>query len=72
MGLDGGEAQYNPEEVAAPDRLTPRFGSRSQGNPNLNLPQLEALQQLRSILGIDTDNGNTNKYNNRKYQSKRS
>jgi len=51
MGLDGGEAQYNPEEVAAPDRLTPRFGSRSQGNPNLNLPQLEALQQLRSILG---------------------
>ena len=51
MGLDGGEAQYNPDEVAAPDRLTPRFGSRSQGNPNLNLPQLEALQQLRSILG---------------------
>jgi hypothetical protein len=48
---DRGAAQYNPNEVAAPDRLMPRFGSRSQGNPNLNLPQLEALEQLRKFFG---------------------
>ena len=51
MGLDGGEAQYNPDEVAVPDYLPPRVRPISQGNPNRNLPQLEALQQLRSILG---------------------
>ena len=49
MGLDGGEAQYNPDEVAAPDRLMPRYGTR--GNQTKIPPQLEALEQLKKLLG---------------------